>query len=351
MNHKPMKPEMMKTEANSQESNIQESNKDESNKSEAIKQEANTHETLKLSSQTVREIASELGFDLIGFTPYEMLVEEAGRLEDWLANGYNAGMQYMERNQDKRRDVRLVFPGAKGIVSLGMNYYTAYTYAGQPDNGRISRYAWGRDYHYVMWEKLEVFKNRLREIDTSFQAVSYVDTGPVMDKAWAVRAGLGWMGKNSNIISRQIGSWFFIATVITNHEFTASAIQTDHCGECRRCIDACPTGAIVKEGVIDANRCISYLTIENKGDIDPEFRESFQDWIFGCDICQDVCPWNIKFAKECNKDEFRPVNTFIRLSEVFNMTGGEFKRKFRESPVERTRLKGLRRNAAFLLGA
>lgn len=307
---------------------------------------------MAITKEFVENTARELGFDLAGFAEVTELTTESERLAQWLNGSYHAGMKYMSENTEKRRNVRSILPGAQSIISLGMNYYTGYGHS-NPDpaaGGKVSRYGWGRDYHLVMWEKLEELKKKMQQADPSCEMVYYVDTGPVMDKAWAVRAGLGWMGKNSNVISRSIGSWFFIATVITNFRFTASAVQTDHCGNCTRCIDACPTGAIIQDGVIDANKCISYLTIENKNEIDDSFSDSFDGWIFGCDICQEVCPWNAKFASECGKKEFEPVSPVLKFDEVECMTNSEFRRRFSESPISRARLKGLRRNAAFLRG-
>ena len=176
------------------------------------------------------------------------------------------------------------------IITLPENY------SNENDKGKVSRYAWGKDYHLVIWEKLDELETMLKEIDPEFESISYVDTGPVMDKAWAVRAGIGWLGKHTNVINREIGSWFFIATLITNYEFDYSEMITDFCGTCTACIDACPTNAIVQEYVVDANKCISFLTIENKNEIPNEFKGKFDNWIFGCDICQDVCPWNQKFS-------------------------------------------------------
>jgi len=231
-----------------------------------------------------------------------------------------------------------------------MNYYTNEQYSPQKDKGKISRYAWGKDYHLIIWEKLEKFESKLKEVDPSFESISYVDTGPVMDKAWAVKAGLGWLGKHTNVINKELGSWIFLVTIITNYEFDYSSPIQDFCGSCTACIEACPTGAIVDEYILDATRCISYLTIENKREISEKFIGKFDDWLFGCDICQDVCPWNIKFSKDSGVQEFYPVNENkeINLDEVLNMDEAEFKDRFKESPVKRTKLKGLKRNAAFL---
>ncbi len=260
-------------------------------------------------------------------------------------------MQYMERNADKRMDIRLVFGEAKSIISLALNYYTPDKHSQAADAGKISRYAWGKDYHLVIWDKLKILEKELRGIDPEFRSISYVDTGPVMDKAWAVKAGIGWLGKHTNVINPDIGSWFFIANLITNYEFRYTDIITDHCGTCTACIDACPTGAIVNEFVLDSNKCISYLTIENKKEIPDIFKGKFENWIFGCDICQDVCPWNIKFSTGCGIVEFNPANgnTGIPLKSVHHMDETTFDQRFQESPVKRAKLSGLKRNASFLL--
>jgi len=306
---------------------------------------------MRLTNKIVEDVSKSLGFDLVGFTKFTELNEEVEHLSEWQQNKFNAGMSYMERNLEKRKDVRLILPEAKSIISLGMNYYTGHQHSDTEDFGKVSRYAWGKDYHLIIWEKLDQLIRQLREIDPAFEAKTYVDTGPVMDKAWAVRSGLGWLGKHSNVISRRCGSWFFIATVITNYDFTTSPIVNNFCGSCTACIDACPTSALVQDYVVDANKCISYLTIENKGEIDKSLSGKFDNWIFGCDICQEVCPWNKKFSTETNEKEFHPKegNEEIALESVENMSEESFKQKFAESPILRTKLKGLKRNAEFLL--
>jgi epoxyqueuosine reductase len=304
---------------------------------------------MKITNQIVEEKAKQLGFNLVGFAEASILKEEITHLENWLNKGYNSNMSYMERNLEKRRDVNEILPNAQSIISLGLNYYVEGEYSGSKNKGKVSRYAWGKDYHYVIWEKLDKLISELKTIDDAFEAKSYVDTGPVMDKVWAVRSGLGWQGKHSNIINPTIGSWFFIATIITNYDFLKREIITDHCGKCTACIDACPTNAIVEPYVVDANRCISNLTIENKGEIPLEFKDKFDNWIFGCDICQDVCPWNNKFSIETEIDDFRNgENKEIELDEVSGFTNSQFKNKYFTSPIYRAKAKGLKRNAEFL---
>ena len=302
----------------------------------------------KLTNQIVIEKAKQLGFDLVGFAKADSLEDETEKLQQWLDKGFQASMNYMEKNLHKRKDVKEILPNAKSIISLALNYYIPDNYSNEKDKGKVSRYAWGKDYHLVIWQKLDELETMLKEIEPEFETLSYVDTGPVMDKAWAVRAGIGWMGKHTNVINPEIGSWFFIATLITNYEFDYSEIIVDHCGTCTACIDACPTDAIVQEYVVDANKCISFQTIENKNEIPIELKGKFDNWIFGCDICQDVCPWNQKFSVISSVKEFYPLNKEMTYNEVMKLDNVSFKERFVESPIKRTKLKGLQRNAKFL---
>jgi epoxyqueuosine reductase len=304
-----------------------------------------------LTNEIVVHEAKRLGFSLVGFAKAETLPEEMSRLQQWLQNGQHAGMAYMERNLDKREDVRKILSSAKSVISLGMNYYTDHTHSGNPKMGKISRYAWGKDYHLLMWEKLAELISELKERHREFEAMAYVDTGPVMDKVWAVKSGIGWMGKNGNIINRSQGSWFFIATILTNADFKYGSPIDDFCGACTACLDACPTNAFAAPYVVDANRCISYLTIENKDEIPEGFSGQFDSWLFGCDTCQDVCPWNKKFAEPASQSEFAPVGgkTEFEPAEFIAMDAETFKLKFAESPMKRAKLTGMQRNARFLL--
>ncbi len=302
-----------------------------------------------LTNEVVIEIAHELGFELVAFAKADILQEESKNLAEWLSRGYQAGMEYMERNFEKRENLKGILPDAKSVISLGINYNSEEEHFISEYAGKISRYAWGKDYHLIIWEKLNKIEKKLKEIDNSFKSKSYVDTGPVMDKAWAVKAGLGWLGKHTNIINKEYGSWFFIANIICNKEFDYHEPIPDFCGTCTACIEACPTNAIVEEYIVDANKCISYLTIENKGEIPDAYLGSFEDWIFGCDICQDVCPWNNKFSKPTEEKGFLPIASSIDLNDVLSMTNSEFKTRFSESPIKRAKLNGLQRNAQFLL--
>lgn len=305
----------------------------------------------KITNDIVIQKAKSIGFDLVGFAKADKLSDEINRLDEWLKQGYQGGMKYMERNIEKRKDVSLIFHDVKSVISLAVNYHSNYKYTNNKNFGKVSSYAWGKDYHLIIWEMLENLESELMEVDNEFKCKSYIDTGPVMDKAWAVKSGIGWMGKNSNIINREIGSWIFIANIFTNYVFDYSLQIPDFCGSCTDCIDACPTDAIVLDYVIDSNKCISFLTIENKGQISQSFSDKFDGWLFGCDICQDVCPWNIKFSQPAKIKEFNPINNNaeINLKDVTEMKNDEFKSRFVKSPISRTKLKGLKRNAKFLL--
>lgn len=294
--------------------------------------------------------ARELGFNLIGFSQYECLDKEVDNLKIWLNKSFHAGMNYMEQNIEKRFDPKTILDGCESVISLGINYKTEDEFLDSNGKGKVSRYAWGRDYHYVVWEKLDELIEYINILDPGIRCKSYIDTGPVMDKAWAVRSGLGWLGKHSNVINRNVGSWFFIANIFTTIKFDDYNKQIpDYCGSCTACIDACPTNAIVEDYVIDSNKCISYLTIENKSEIPDQFLDKFENWIFGCDICQDVCPWNLKFTEYTEVVDFQSTdNMLLNLDEVEQLTNKSFNEKFKESAIQRARAKGLKRNAAFV---
>ncbi len=305
---------------------------------------------MKLTNELVIQKAKATGFDLVGYAKAEELNVESDNLEQWLESGYHATMEYMERNGEKRKDVSQILSSAKSVISLAVNYYTNEYHSQDFSNGKISRYAWGKDYHLIFWSMLDELEAELKQCNPNFKSLTYVDTGPVMDKAWAANAGIGWMGKHSNIINREFGSWIFIANIITNSVFEYTKQFPDFCGSCTACIDACPTDAIVSDYVVDSNKCISYLTIENKDEISEKFIGKFDGWVFGCDICQDVCPWNKKFSAPTHiKDFLHPKIKEMNLEEVLEMNETDFREKFKLSPVKRTKLKGLKRNAEFLL--
>ena len=309
----------------------------------------------KLTNQIVIEKAKQLGFDLVGFAKADLLENETKKIQKWLDKGYHASMGYMEKNIHKRKDVKEILPNAKSVISLALNYYTPENYSLENGKrktclpvGKVSRYAWGKDYHLIIWKKLDELETILNELEPELETISYVDTGPVMDKVWAVRAGIGWMGKHTNVINPEIGSWFFIANIITNYDFGTSEMISDHCGACTACLDACPTDAIIQEYVVDSNKCISFQTIENKDDIPVELKGKFDNWIFGCDICQDVCPWNQKFSVNTFISEFYRTTKELSHDEVVNLDNESFKKRFADSPIKRTKLKGLQRNSKFL---
>lgn len=305
---------------------------------------------MKLTNELVIQKAKGTGFDLVGFAKAEELTVDAENLEQWLKSGNHAGMEYMERNREKRKNVSKILSSAKSVISLGVNYFKDEHYSQDDSNGKISRYAWGKDYHLTVWVMLDELEEELKECDPNFESLSYIDTGPVMDKVWAAKAGIGWMGKHSNIINKEFGSWIFIANIITNSVFEYTEQVPDFCGSCTSCIDACPTDAIVSDYVVDSNKCISYLTIENKGEIPEKLIGEFDGWLFGCDICQNVCPWNKKFSAEAYiKDFLHPEIKEMNLEKVLKMDEIEFTERFKLSPVKRTKLKGLKRNAEFLL--
>ncbi|MCK9280872.1 MAG: tRNA epoxyqueuosine(34) reductase QueG [Melioribacteraceae bacterium] len=305
-----------------------------------------------INNKLISEHALKYGFGLVGFSPVTLLTKETSRLKEWLEEGNHAGMGYMERNLEKKENVKEILASAESVISLGMFYNSGEVHEKQNEEkqefGKVSRYAWGTDYHFIMWERLEEMIDELKEIDSGFEAVFYVDTGPVMDKVWAVKSGLGWQGKNTNVINKDSGSFFFIANIINNKKFDYSIPLPDFCGTCSACIDACPTDAL-KPYHIDARKCISYLTIENKGEIPKEFKGKFENWIFGCDICQDVCPWNKKFSLITSELKFHSSgNKELEIEKILNMEKEEFKKRFEVSPIKRSKLLGLKRNAEYL---
>jgi len=302
---------------------------------------------MKTLTDKIKEKAHELGFDCVGVSPAEELSEEGERLAEWLSRGYHATMYWMQRNRDRRTDPRNIVAHARSVISVAMNYYTPHDMSDNPERGKVSRYAWGDDYHDILGEKLKSLWEFIKTIKPEAEGRYYVDTGPVMDKVWAERAGIGWIGKHTNLISREYGSWLFLGEIITTLELEYDIPTQDYCGTCRRCIDACPTDAIVDEYVLDSNKCLSYLTIEHRDEFPEELKPDTENWIFGCDICQDVCPWNVKFSQPSaiNGFEPRPESLNPLLIDIVNMAQEDFSRRFRKSPVKRTKLKGLQRNA------
>jgi epoxyqueuosine reductase len=299
----------------------------------------------------IKAKALELGFDDVGVARVEILQTEGELLREWLAQGYHGAMSYMERNQDKRSDVGLIVPKAKSVIVVAKNYYTPKTHEETSTDGKISRYAWGDDYHDVLRTPLNSLANFIQTVLPESHSKSYVDTGPVIEKSWAVRAGIGWQGKHTNVISKKNGSYFFIGVIITDAELLYDSPVQDFCGSCTACIDACPTAAIEQPYLVNATKCISYWTIEAKADvaIPSEISTRIDGWIYGCDVCQDVCPWN-RFKHETDLVEFQPRHnqTSLNLENVLSMTQEEFSSRFKNSPIKRTKLSGLKRNAMSL---
>jgi epoxyqueuosine reductase len=300
-------------------------------------------------SKLIKDEAKKLGFMFCGIAKAEFLEEEAPRLEAWLKAGMHGKMQYMENYFDKRLDPRLLVDGAKSVISLALNYYTDEL---QTDTlaPKISKYAYGQDYHTVIKDKLKQLLAVMNEEIGEVGGRAFVDSAPVLDKAWAKKAGIGWVGKNSNLLNKNAGSFFFLAELIVDIELEYDVAPTaDHCGTCTRCIDACPTDAIVGPYVVDGSRCISYLTIELKDELPAEFKGKMDNWMFGCDICQDVCPWN-KFSVVHTESAFTPHPELLGLnsSDIAEITEDVFQKVFQKSAVKRTKYQGLKRNIDFL---
>jgi len=306
-----------------------------------------THNSKSKRTQFVRDLAAKYGFDQCGFSESRRLTEEEPRLENWLTNGYHGKMAYMENHFDKRLDPTRLVKGAKSVISLTFNYFPEKKQ--REDAPKIAKYAYGEDYHFVLKDKLKSMAAEMTQAFGDFNARVFVDSAPVLERAWAANAGLGWVGKHSLLLSKQKGSFFFLAQIISDLEFDYDGPTTDHCGSCTACIDACPTDAIVADRVIDANRCISYLTIELKNAIDEQYKSSMENWAFGCDICQDVCPWN-RFSKPHQETRFndRPQLLEMSAEDWEEITEDVFKDLFKKSAVKRTGFSGFLRNLQFL---
>jgi epoxyqueuosine reductase len=301
-------------------------------------------------TQVLKSTAKRLGFDFCGIAKAEFLESEAPRLEEWLNRNYQGKMAYMANHFDKRLDPTKLVEGAKTVVSLIFNYYPEKQLPHRPDDIKLAKYAYGTDYHEVIRAKLTEFLEVLQEEVGEINGRSFVDSAPVMERQWAQRAGLGWIGKNSLLLNRQMGSFFFLAELIIDLEATPDTpFAKDYCGTCTACIDACPTDAIVQPEVIDASKCISYLTIELKEAIPNEFAGKMENWVFGCDICQDVCPWN-RFSRPHQEPDFKPKDELAQFTnrEWIELTEETFNRVFSKSAVKRTKFSGIKRNVDFL---
>ena len=300
---------------------------------------------MKISSKSIKKKAEELGFQKVGIARAEKTPKEKSDLDSWLMQGNHASMTWMMNRKDERGNIHKYFPEARSVIAVGMNYYTGKNQDDLRSDYKFSNYAWGDDYHTVLKKQLYQLLNWIKENNSKVKGVVCVDTSPVMDKVWAQRGGLGWIGKHTNLISRDLGSWLFLGELILDLELDYDApFEEDLCGTCLACIESCPTQAL-DEYKIDAGKCISYLTIEHRGEL-PESQSDLHGWIYGCDVCQEVCPWNEKFAIESKKDEFQPRKEIVEfISEDWDsLDEDSFKRIFKDSAVKRTKYLGLKRN-------
>lgn len=302
-------------------------------------------------SKAIKEQARALGFDMVGIVRAESLSTEGDRLFEWLARGYHGEMSWMARAPEIRVDPKQLFPEARSIIVVALNYYTPEQHAEDSQTGKVSRYAWGDDYHEVVGSKLHSLLTWIKTEMPGAEGKVCVDIQPMMDKAWAARAGLGWIGKHTNLITREFGSWVFLGELLLNLdlEYDSEPVE-DYCGTCTLCIEACPTNAITEPYVVDSNRCISYATIELRApEIPQEISGKMEGWLYGCDICQDVCPWN-RFEEITSEPRFRPRsgNVNADLSEIIELTPDTYAERFRHSAMKRAKLGGLQRNAQAL---
>ncbi len=304
--------------------------------------------TAQNHTSIVKQIAQDAGFSFCGISEAGFLNQEAPRLEKWLKDGHNGSMNWMENHFEKRLDPRILVPGAKSVISLMYNYYTPQKQA-DIKAPKISKYAFGEDYHKVIKDKLFLMLHEIRDQVGEIEGRVFVDSAPVLERAWAAKSGLGWIGKNSMLINTKAGSFFFLAQIICDLELVSDPPITNFCGTCTACIDACPTEAILPNNTIDSTKCISYLTIELRDELPPSFKDKMENWAFGCDICQDVCPWN-RFSKPNAEPLFQPQAELMAMNkdEWFEINEELFKRLFKNSAVQRTKFKGLQRNVRFL---
>ncbi len=301
----------------------------------------------KAQTHIIKTKATELGFSFCGIAKAEFLEDEAAKLEEWLKRGYQGKMAYLENHFDKRLDPTLLVPGAKSVISLVYNYYPKKD-LGEEHQMKIAKYAYGEDYHFVIKEKLKQLTGFIQEKIGDINGRAFVDSAPVMERAWAGKSGLGWVGKNSLLLNRSMGSFFFLAELIIDLELDYDGPTKDYCGTCTACMDACPTDAIPEPYVVDGSRCISYFTIELKDEIPNEVKGKFENWIFGCDICQDVCPWN-RFSSPHHEERFNPNPELEQMqqNDWKEISEDVFKSIFRKSPLKRTGYNGLKRNIEF----
>lgn len=302
----------------------------------------------EIHTNWIKKEAMRLGFDACGISKAAFLEEEAPRLESWLQNNYHGEMRYMENHFDKRLDPTLLVPGAKSVISLLYNYSPEELQ--NKNSYQISKYAYGEDYHLVIKKKLNEMVDSMRQVMGNFNARVFTDSAPIMERAWAQKSGLGWLGKHSLLISKSKGSFFFLAEIILDLALNYDTpFKTDHCGTCTKCIDACPTQAILPNNTVDGSKCISYFTIELKEEIPAQYKDSFDNWAFGCDICQDVCPWN-RFSLPHKEERFKPDERLLQFNKKDweEITEDVFKEIFKRSAVKRTKFTGFQRNILFL---
>lgn len=303
------------------------------------------------NTNIVKQIATQIGFDYCGIARALPLDKDARRLEAWLNKGYNGNMQYMENNFELRVNPQKLVPGAKAVITLLLNYYPAHNHSNSSGEPKISKYAFGNDYHKVIKAKLRLFMHEMKSRIGDINGRGFVDSAPVLERTWAQLSGLGWIGKSGNLINKQSGSFFFIATLIVDLELEYDdPMAKDFCGTCTKCIDACPTDAILENRVVDGSKCISYYTIELKDMLIPEnMKGKFDNWMFGCDVCQDVCPWN-RFSTPTSETGFAPIPEILDFTkgDWEEMTEERFKKIFRNSPLKRSKFEGIKRNLKFI---
>lgn len=303
-------------------------------------------------TEKIKQKALEIGFHKIGIVRADALTDEHEHLKQWLNSGYHGEMKWMEREPEKRTAPQILFPEAKSVIAVALNYYTPHQHDSDSNKGKVSRYAWGDDYHNVMQEKLRELLGWIKTEIPEAEGKVCCDIQPIMDKAWAVRAGLGWIGKHTNVITKEYGSWIFLGEILLNLELDyETEIETDHCGNCTACLDACPTNAIIAPYLVDSKRCLSYATIELRTPTLPdEIVKDLNGWLYGCDVCQDVCPWN-RFQKTTEETRFEPRENNISpdIESILSLSDEEYIQKFRGSAMKRTKLTGLQRNAQALI--
>ena len=303
-----------------------------------------------LLSNQIKKKSFELGFSKIGITKAKIYKADKEYIDHWLSNDFHGSMAWIEKRKEERSNIHKYYPEAKSVISIAINYFTGNS-KDKFEKHKISNYAWGDDYHIIIKNKLHLLLEYIKSLNSNINGICCVDTSPVSEKIWAQRAGIGWIGKHTNLITREFGSWVFLGELILDSELEYDEpFKQDLCGTCHACIDACPTDAIFAEYQMDATKCISYQTIENRENIPEKFSEKMDNWIYGCDICQEVCPWSIKFSVHTNEQSFQPRNFLVENSSdyLFNLTQEKYSKLFKNSAMKRSKLKGLKRNIEFL---